>query len=239
MKTTTFTALAAAAAAVGIVLAGCGSNSDTAPKAGSSSAATSTTSSQTSAQAAPTSQAGPSEDNAPGPNPTIATYIKQNGISETPIKRDTPGAPKINLTIPAGWKDAGKDTPKWAYGAYVYTGPEAAEYTPSIVALVSKLTGDVDPQKIIDLAPGELKNLPGYEPLSEGTQTKLDNYQAFQLGGMWMQDGKRKVVAQKTVVIPAADGVYVLQLNADGLEDQVPIIASATDAIDKGTTITT
>ena len=42
---------------------------------------------------------------------------------------------------PEGWEDAGADTPEWAYGAIVYTGPEAAEYTPSIVALVSKLTG--------------------------------------------------------------------------------------------------
>ena len=45
-------------------------------------------------------------------------------------------------------------------------------------------------------------------------------------------------MAQKTVVIPGADGLYVLQLNADGTEDQADIVSSATDAIDSETTIT-
>ena len=33
---------------------------------------------------------------------------------------------------------------------------------------MSKLDGDVDPQKIIDLAPGELNNLPDYKPGQRG-----------------------------------------------------------------------
>ena len=36
---------------------------------------------------------------------------------------------------------------------------------------------------------------------------------------------------------PRPDGLYVLQLNADGLEDQSDIISNATDAIDSQTTI--
>ena len=51
---------------------------------------------------------------------------------------------------------------------------------------------------------------------------------AYQLGGTWTQDGQTKIVAQKTVVIPGSDGLYVLQLNADGLEDQADIIGAAT-----------
>ena len=51
-------------------------------------------------------------------------------------------------------------------------------------------------------------------------------------------DGETKVVAQKTVVIPGADGLYVLQLNADGLENQDEIIGAATNVIDAETTIT-
>ena len=99
----------------------------------------------------------PRDEDAAGPNPTIASYIAENNIQETPVKRGDPGSPTIDLPVPEGWEPAGEDTPEWAYGAIVYTGPEAAEYTPSIVALVSKLTGNVDPQTIIDLAPGELQ----------------------------------------------------------------------------------
>jgi hypothetical protein len=179
----------------------------------------------------------PRDENAPGPNPTIASYIQQNNIQETPVKRGDPGSPTIDLPIPEGWRPAGEDTPQWAYGAIIYTGPEAAEYTPSVVALVSKLTGNVDPQKIIDLAPGELNNLPGWKPLNEGATSTLGEYPAYQLGGTWVQDGKTKVVAQKTVVIPGSDGLYVLQLNADGLENQLDIIGAATDVIDSQTKI--
>jgi hypothetical protein len=97
---------------------------------------------------------------------------------------------------------------------------------------VSKLTGNVDPQKIVDLAPGELNNLPGWKAMNEGEASTLGEYPAYQLGGTWTQDGQTKIVAQKTVVIPGSDGLYVLQLNADGLEDQGEIIGAATDVID-------
>src|SRR5258707_1969737 len=149
-----------------------------------------------------------------------------------------PGAPKIDLPVPDGWEQAGENTPDWAYGAIIYTGPEAAEYTPSIVALVSKLTGNVDPQKIIDLAPGELNNLSGYKAMNEGATSTLGEYPAYQLGGTWDSDGQTKIVAQKTVVVAGADGLYVLQLNADGLENQKEIIGAATDVIDSQTAIT-
>jgi hypothetical protein len=50
-------------------------------------------------------------------------------------------------------------------------------------------------------------------------------------------DGMTKITAQKTVVIPGQDGLYVLQLNADGSEGQSDIIGAATDVIDNQTTI--
>jgi hypothetical protein len=110
----------------------------------------------------------PRDEDATGPNPTIASYIKDNNIQEAPVKRGDPGSPTIDLPVPDGWEPAGADTPDWAYSAIVYNGADAGEYTPSIVALVSKLTGNVDPQKIIDLAPGELNNLPGWSAMNEG-----------------------------------------------------------------------
>jgi hypothetical protein len=237
MRRTAISGAAAVAAAVAVVLSGCGSDTKTAP---STSTSASKTTSATSATAAPSSKpkVSPRQQDSSGPNPTIASYIQQNNIQETPIKMGDPGAPTIDLPVPDGWEPAGEDTPDWAYGAIVYTGPEGAEYTPSIVALVSKLTGNVDPQKIIDLAPGELQNLPGFKASNEGAANTLGQYPAFQLGGTWTQDGQTKIVAQKTVVIPGNDGLYVLQLNADGLDDQSEIVGAATNVIDEQTKIT-
>ena len=67
----------------------------------------------------------PRDEDAKGPNPTIASYIAENNIQETPIKLGDPGSPTIDLPVPDGWETAGADTPDWAYGAIVYTGPEA------------------------------------------------------------------------------------------------------------------
>ncbi len=228
----------AVAAALAIVLSGCGSSTTTAPS--TSASASNGSSATTSAKAAPSStpKVAPREEDKTGPNPTIASYIQQNNIQETPVKKGDPGSSTIDLPVPDGWEPAGSDTPDWAYGAIVYKGPEGQEYTPSIVALLSKLTGNVDPQKIIDLAPGELQNLPGWKASNEGEVSSLGEYPAYQLGGSWTQDGQTKIVAQKTVVIPGTDGLYVLQLNADGLEDQGDIVGTATTAIDDQTKVT-
>src|ERR1700722_14575631 len=227
-----------AAAALAIVLSGCGSSTTTAPS--TSTSAPNSSSATTSAKAAPSStpKVAPRQEDKTGPNPTIASYIQQNNIQETPVKKGDPGSPTIDLPVPDGWEPAGSDTPDWAYGAIVYKGPEGQEYTPSIVALLSKLTGNVDPQKIIDLAPGELQNMPGWKASNEGEVSSLGEYPAYQLGGTWTQDGQTKIVAQKTVVIPGTDGLYVLQLNADGLADQGDIVGAATTVIDNQTKIT-
>jgi hypothetical protein len=199
--------------------------------------ASATSETTTTAKAAPsTAKVAQRDGTAEGPNPTIASYIAENNIQQIQVNPGDPG-PAIDLPIPEGWESAGTDTPEWAYGAIVYTGPDAGEYTPSIVALLSKLSGEVDPQAIIDLAPGELQNLPGWSAMNDGETSTLGDYPAYQLGGTWVSDGVTKIVAQKTVVIPGPDGLYVLQLNADALEDQMDIIGPATIAIDEETTI--
>ena len=150
-----------------------------------------------------------------GPNPTIASYIQQSDITETPVHRGDPGAPTINLPIPDGWADAGPDTPAAAYWAIVDNGPEAAKYTPSIVATVSKLVGNVDQQKLLDLAAGDLKNLPGFKQ-GDDTRPLPCQFSRLAIGRHLDAGGQTKAIAQKTVVIPGMS-VYLLQLSADCL----------------------
>ncbi|TRW79460.1 hypothetical protein FK535_21960 [Mycolicibacterium sp. 018/SC-01/001] len=239
MRTSTVTGLAATAAALAIVLSGCGSDSKPAASSSSSSSATSAASSSlpTSRKAAPTVPPT-TQAEAAGPNPTIADYIKQNNISETGIKMGDPSAPPVNLPVPDGWEVVPPEqTPDYAYGAIVYNGPEFSDDQPNIIALMSKLSGAVDPQQIIALAPGELNNLPDYQPGNPGSESTLGDYPAYVLGGSYTRDGQTRVIAQKTVVIPASDGLYVLQLNVDGPQAAGEVISAATDKIDSDTTI--
>jgi hypothetical protein len=222
---------AIAVLALGLALAGCGSDTTSAPSSpASTSSASSTT--ESSSSAAPSASAP-----AAGKNETIADYIKENGITETPVKRGDPGSPAIDLPVPEGWADAGPKTPEYAWGAIVFADPAMAADPPSIVALMSKLTGNVDPAKIIEYAPGELKNLPGFEG-GDGNPSTLGGFDAYQIGGTYVKAGAKRMIAQKTVVIPGQDGVFVLQLNADGTEDQMGPLMDATSQIDEKTTIT-
>ena len=225
-KLTAASGIAIAAVALGLTLAGCGSDTKT-------EATTTEATSETTTEAAPATSA-----QAAGGNYTIVDYIKDNGIVETPVKRGDPGSPTINLPFPPGWEDAGPRTPQWAWSMLVYTDPAMSNNPPTITAIVSKLTGNVDPAKILEFAPGELKNLPEFAGEGGGSTSTLGGFEAYQIGGSYMRDGVKHMIAQKTVVIPGQDGLYVLQLNADGLEDQMGPLMEATAAIDERTTIT-
>ena len=228
--TRAMTAVAIGGVVFSLGLAGCGSKSE-------SNTETATTTA-TVAEKTQATQAPPSP-NAPAKNPTIKSYIDENGITDAPVRRGEPGAPAVELPVPEGWATTGsEDTPDGAYGAIVYTGPDAAGPPPRIVAWYRKLTGNVDPQKVLDVAGGELRNLEGWEPLNDGSTTELRGFPAFQLGGTWVKDGQKQFATQKTVVIPRDGAVFVLKFDAQGLEDQIDIIGPATIAIDDETTIT-
>ena len=226
------TGIAASATALALVVSGCGANAektDTAKTASSPS----TTAPSNSKLAKPVQN--------DGPNPTIADYIRDHKITEDQVHRGDTGAPKIELPTPAGWKTAGDDNPQWAYDSIIYSGPAVAkdtDYTPSIVALLSKLTGSVDPKALLAAAPGELQNLPGFKASGPGAATTLAIYPAYRSAGTWNADGKTKFVAQTTVIIPAKGATYVLQLNSDGAADQSALVQAATVLVDQQTEVT-
>ncbi|OBF90788.1 hypothetical protein A5790_16365 [Mycobacterium sp. 852002-51152_SCH6134967] len=224
--------IAVAAVALGLGLAGCSSDTEGEATSDTTTSEEATTS-ETSASPAP-----PTSPQAQGANYTIVDYIRENDITETPVQRGDPGSPTIDLPIPPGWSDAGPRKPQWAYAAIVSDDSAMAQDPPTIIALVSKLSGNVDPAKILEFAPGEIMNLPGYDGAQEGSPSTLSDFEAVQIGGTYTKDGVLRAIAQKTVVIPGQDGLFVLQLNADGREDQMTALMDATGVIDEQTKIT-
>lgn len=216
---------AIAAVALSLALVGCGSDKKA-----------QTTSSTSVASTAATS-AAPATSGTPGAQPrkTIADYITENHITETPIHRGDAGSPTINLPLPDGWKV--DETVSTSYGGIVLSQPANPADPPRIVAIVSKLTGDVDQAKLLQYAPGTLQSLPGFDG-GDGTASTLSGFQAWQLNGTYTKDGAKRVAAQKTVVIPGQGGVFVLELDADAAgSDQGPLM-DAVKIIDDQTTIT-
>lgn len=187
------------------------------------------------APAAPVSSAPPAAAAEPHTAParprTIRDYILASGLQETLMHKGDAGAPSVELPWMDGWEDAGSLTPEWAYSAVVYRGPRPEEYTPNIVVLVSRLTGAADPQALIDSAPGELAALTGWTPIGEQGPGGRDDYPSYRLDGTWVRDGVTKVVAQTTVVLPADDGAYVVQFNADAAQSEFDIAAAGLTTI--------
>jgi hypothetical protein len=224
------TGVGIAAVALSLGLVACGSSTKSEEKTSTSTEAKTTTTTTPTPTPTTTAQAS-------GPNKTIQDYITENGIQEQGLKRGDPG-PTIDLPVPDGWQ-ANDSLPEAPYGAIVYQATAVPGNPPRVLALLSKLTGNVDPAQILALAPGELMNLPGYDGPTEGQRDTLGGYDAVQLGGTYDTGTKKGMIAQKTVVIPGAEGtVYVLQLNAYADESETGILADATNVIDEKTTIT-
>jgi len=202
-------------------------------------AATKTASpSSTSAAASPTAANAAGRPRLEGPNKTINDYIDENNISETPIKPNDPGTPNFDFPFPPDWSDAGERTPEWAYGAIVYDKPADPADPPAMVAIASKLTGSVDPAKILEYAPGQLLNLPDFKPLGDPEKSMLGGFEAIQSAGTYTYEGKARIIAQKTVVIPGNGALFALQLNADAPQDQEAVVIDAAKIIDEQTKIT-
>src|ERR1700757_4903232 len=141
--------------ALSLALVGCGSSNKTSPSTSTSTSISTSTTTTAATSATPGAQA----------NKTIADYITENHITETPVHHGDPG-PNVDLPVPDGWQinqNAGT-----SYGGIVLTQPTNPADPPTISALFSKLTGHVDQAKIIQYAPNELLGLPGYQGSGNG-----------------------------------------------------------------------
>ncbi len=178
------------------------------------------TSTSTATTAAPSTSAPPS-----GPNETIADYIKNNNIQETTITPGTPGAPTIDLPVPEGWTRIPEGADAQYFGI-VFDTPTNPDDPPKIIATVEKLTGNVDTDKLLAVAAGEAKNLPGYDG-GDAKRATLSGFPASRLGGLYTRNGVPRMVAQNTVVIQSKDGIYVMQIKAEGPEADADALRAA------------
>lgn len=194
------------------------------------------TSTSTSTSTATTTSASPTPTRASGPNETIADYLRNSDIEATPITPGTPGAPKVDFPVPEGWTriPEGAEAP---YFGIVFNTPTNPDDPPRIVATLEKLAGKVDTDKLLAVAPGAAKNLPGYNS-GDGKRSTLSGFPTSQLGGTYGKNGVARIVAQNTVVIQGKDGIYLLQLRADGPQADALAVKDATGLIVKKTAIT-
>jgi len=230
------TTAAAAVFAMSVALAGC---TPTTEQASTGTAPATPTAMTGSSAPAGQGEATEAATDAPEVGANLNQYIVDNKIAEVPFKKDEPGTPTISFPLPTDWIPAGDRTPEWAYGAIVYDKAKDSNDPPYMYAIASKLTGNVDANKVLELAPGQLDELPGFKPVNGAPQrVTFGGYDAISYVGTYEWEGKSRSVGQETVVIPGKDGLFVLQLNAEATAGQEQVVIDAGDAIRAKTTIT-
>ncbi len=235
-KITSAAAAGAAATALTFALAGCTPTTEQAST--NTEAATPTVWTGSPAPAHPAEGGGHRADTPPAEGANLHRYIVDNKIAEVPFRMDEPGTPNIDFPIPPDWTPAGDRTPDWAYGAIVYTKAVDANNPPFMYAIASKLTGAVDPAKILEYAPTQLNELPEFTPIGQPRKDSVGGFEAVDFVGTFVLDGKTRAVGQQTIVIPGKDAVFVLQLNAEAPEGQEQVVIDAAKLINEKTTIT-
>lgn len=171
---------------------------------------------------------------------TLHQYVADNRIAETPVRRGDPGAPKVTFASPPGWRNAGDRTPEWAFGAIIYDAPKNPADPPYMVAIASKLTGDIDLAKVLQYAPGQLNGLPDFSPRGEPTASSFNGYQAVDYVGTFLGRGQTRAIGQITIAVPGAtaDEVFVYQLNAVAPPGEEQVVIDAVKRIVTDTRIT-
>lgn len=169
---------------------------------------------------------------------TIQDYIKDNQITEKAIAPTEQGVPIIGLPYPPGWVNAGQNTPPWSFGAILFSTPKDPNNPPNVIAAMSKLTGNVDPAKILDYAPNEMRNMGGFKAVGDPVRLKISGYDAVQASGTYIKNDAARAIIQTTAVIPVTGGLYVFQMNADAPADEQNVLVDATKVLNEQTKIT-
>jgi hypothetical protein len=220
-------ARAAAASLVFVVACGlsaCGGSDDTSDQADKS------------PSPSPTS-ASPSVEEETTTGPTIPEYLEEVGATETSLTQEASDGVTVGLPVPAGWVVSEDYADAAPFGAVVYEAAADPADPPRVLAILSRIDGDVDPAAILEYAPNELRNLDGFEEFEPPSSAMLSGFEAVEYGGTYTDGGRTLLFAQKTVVLPGDGVLYVLQLNAYAPEDELDILVAAMDEIDTSTTI--
>jgi len=132
----------------------------------------------------------------------------------------------------SGWRSAGGRTPDWAYGAIIYDAPKNPADPPYMIAIASKLKGEIDTAKVLEYAPAQLNALPDFTPRGGPTKSALGGYPAVDYVGTFLGGGETKAIGQVTIAVPGTPGeVFVYQLNAVAPPGEEQVVIDAVKQI--------
>jgi hypothetical protein len=182
------------------------------------------------------------------PNP-LQDYLTANNIVPMLIQNGDRRAPSIDIPPLPGWSVASSDVgPLYdgCCGVFALNQPQGAAKITTTAWQLNEIGGQGDPAMILQLWPSSLELLPDWHSAGDATRITLSGFDAIRQDGSATEDGKKVILTQTLVVIPAHEpgplgalvGGYALQLDGIALAGQEGPLMDATDLIEKQTTIT-
>lgn len=104
-------------------------------------------------------------------------------------------------------------------------------------AIASKLTGNVDPAKILALAPRQLDELPEFAPLGEPHSDEVGGFEAVDYVGSYVWEGTEARRRPADHRHPRQGRGFVMQLNAEAPKGQEQAVVDAVKLIREQTKI--
>lgn len=140
---------------------------------------------------------------------------------------DVPRAP--------GWTFTPDQPPYAPYGALVLDDTDDPQQPPRVLMLAIELgSAAVDPARLLELAPNELLELPGFEAMvDEPDRFQLGGFDAVRYAGTIPAGGSPLAIIQYTAVVPAEVGLYVVQLNAYARPAELGSLTTMMERIDR------
>ncbi|WP_370250361.1 LpqN/LpqT family lipoprotein [Nocardioides sp.] len=162
---------------------------------------------------------------------TIATYLAGLGATQRTV---APSTGFLDVPRAPGWTFTPDQPPYAPYGALVFDGGTDPQQPPRVLMLAIELgSAAVDPARLLELAPNELLELPGFEAMvDEPDRFRLAGFDAVRYAGTIPAGDSPLTIIQYTAVVPAEVGLYVVQLNAYARPAELETLTAMMERID-------
>lgn len=147
---------------------------------------------------------------------TIAEFLAASDIETTPIAPETPGAPKISVSVPATWQQVPANLFPGAYG--VWTQAPEGGWADNAVALVAKFSRPVDARELLEHAFADARQLPQWQDHEIDT-ADYDGSPSAGITGTYQVQNLTLWAYNRYVIVNSGPSQYLVQLTVTVRDD--------------------
>ncbi|WP_196054745.1 LpqN/LpqT family lipoprotein [Nocardia aurantiaca] len=140
---------------------------------------------------------------------TIAEYLATAQIEAAPVDPAAPGAPKVAVGVPEGWRHVPPNMFPGSYG--VWTEAPVNGWADNAVLLVATFTPRVDARELLTHAFADARQLPSWQDLETDTED-FEGYPSAGITGTYVVGQLTLWAYNRYIIVDSDNGQYLVQL---------------------------